>query len=80
VGEREEHHPLRMLKDGTRIQIDLRDTLNIDKILLGTTALKYERDTGAVFIDFPETLHAGQVYSIDFYYSGHPEETGRFGG
>jgi len=70
----------RMLKDGKRIQIDLRDALTIDKILLGAEVLKYERDTGAVFIDFPETLHAGRVYSIDFYYSGHPEETGRFGG
>ena len=69
----------RMLKDDTRIQLDLTETLNIDKILLGTTPLKYERDTGAVFIDFPETLHAGQTYSIDFYYSGHPVETGRFG-
>jgi aminopeptidase N len=70
----------RMLKDGTRIQLDLFETLNIDKILLGTMPLKYERDTGAVFINFPQTLHAGQVYSIDFYYSGHPVETGRFGG
>ncbi len=70
----------RMLKDGTRIQLDLRDTLNIDRILLGGTALKYVRDTGAVFVDFPQTLRAGQVYSIDFYYSGHPEQTGRFGG
>lgn len=70
----------RMLKDGTRIQLDLRDSLNIDKILFGTIPLKYERDTGAVFIDFPQTLHAGQIYSIDFYYSGHPVETGRFGG
>jgi aminopeptidase N len=70
----------KMLKDGTRIQLDLRDTLSIDKILLGETTLKYVRDDGAVFVDFPETLHAGRVYSIDFYYSGHPEETGRFGG
>src|SRR2546430_12180672 len=31
--------------------------------------LKYERDSGAVFIDFPETLKAGRTYSIDFYYS-----------
>jgi aminopeptidase N len=69
----------RMLQDGTRIQIDLTDKLNIDKILWGTTPLHYTRDTGAVFLDFPETLHAGQTYSIDFYYSGHPPETGRFG-
>jgi aminopeptidase N len=70
----------RMLKDGTRIQLDLRETLNIDKILYGASPLKYERDSGAVFIDFPETLQAGRVYTIEFYYSGHPEETGRFGG
>jgi aminopeptidase N len=70
----------KMLKDDTRIQLDLIDTLNIDKILLGETPLKYERDSGAVFVDFPETLHSGQVYSIDFYYSGSPVTTGRFGG
>jgi aminopeptidase N len=70
----------RMLADGTRIQLDLRETLKIDKILMGTTALKYERDAGAVFVDFPETLHAGKIYSIDFYYSGYPQEIGRFGG
>ena len=71
----------RMLKDGTRIQIDLQEPLDIDKIVYGSTELKYQRDTGgAVFIDFPQTLHAGQIYSIDFYYSGHPRTTGRFGG
>jgi aminopeptidase N len=70
----------RMLKDGTRIQLDLLETLKIDKILMGTTPLKYERDSGAVFVEFPETLRAWKVYSIDFYYSGHPEEIGRFGG
>jgi aminopeptidase N len=70
----------RMLKDGNRIQIDLRETLRIDKILWDGTPLKYERDSGAVFVEFPRMLLAGQVYSIDFYYSGHPVETGRFGG
>ena len=70
----------KMLQDGTRIQLDLHAALNVDKILLGDTPLKYERDSGAVFVDFPETLHAGRVYSIDFYYSGNPLTTGRFGG
>jgi aminopeptidase N len=70
----------RMLKDGTRIQLDLTDALAIDKILLGETALQYDRDGSAVFVNFPHTLHAGQTYSIDFYYSGNPPETGRFGG
>ena len=41
--------------------------------------LKYSRDSGAVFVDFPETLKAGETYAIDFYYSGNPVETGRFG-
>jgi aminopeptidase N len=70
----------KMLKDDTRIQLDLADALNIDRILLGTTQLKYQRDSGAVFVDFPETLHAGRTYSIDFYYSGTPVHQGRFGG
>ena len=29
---------------------------------------------------FPRRLKAGQVYSIDFHYSGKPASTGRFGG
>jgi aminopeptidase N len=69
----------RMLKDDSRIQIDLTQKLNIDKVLLGTTELKYQRDEGAVFIDFPEPLKSGQTYSIDFYYSGNPPDSGRFG-
>ncbi len=69
-----------MVKDDTRIQLDLVSTLNVDKILLGSTALKYERELNTVFVDFPETLKAGRIYSIDFYYSGNPQETGRFGG
>ena len=82
----------RMLKDGTRIQLDLYDNLNIDKIVFaGQRAkskgestsemnLKYSRDSGAVFIDFPQALRAGRVYTIDFYYSGTPQTIGRFGG
>jgi aminopeptidase N len=69
----------KMLKDGNRIHLDLNEALKIDQILMGTTALKYERDSGAVFVNFPETLHARQTYAIDFYYSGNPVETGRFG-
>src|SRR6202034_714852 len=70
----------KMLADGTRIQLDLHPALEVVKILLGTAQLKYVRDSGAVFVDFPETLHAGQEYTIDFYYSGHPLQTARFGG
>ena len=70
----------KMLSDDKRIQLDLYDNLNIDKIMLGTETLKYERADGAVFVDFPKTLKRGQTYSIDFHYSGEPKTTGRFGG
>jgi len=70
----------RMLKDDTRIQIDLHPDLNVDRILYGSTPLKYERQFRSLFINFPQTLEKGKVYSIDFYYSGTPLHTGRFGG
>src|SRR5262245_40001360 len=41
----------RMLADDTRIQIDLYANLNVDKILFGSTPLKYERELNAVFVD-----------------------------
>ena len=75
-----------MLKADTRIQLDLVPTFNIDKIVLDeadgkTRALKYERAASrTVYVDFPETLKKGGMYTIEFYYSGHPVEMGRFGG
>ena len=70
----------RMLKDDSRIQLDLFASLNVDKITLGAAELKYTREINTVFVDFPAALKKGSVQSIDFYYSGYPKETGRFGG
>src|SRR5215510_13633189 len=70
----------KMLKDDNRIQLDLFDNLKVDKILYGSTELKYTRELGAVFVDFPATLKKNSVQSIEFHYSGSPKETGRFGG
>ena len=67
----------KMLKDDTRIQVDLFSTLKVDKVLLGDNELKYEREFNAVFVDFPQTLKKNSVYTIDFYYSGNPAESGR---
>ena len=69
----------RMLKDDTRIQIDLYENLNVDKILFAGQNLKYTRDAGAVLIDLPRTFHSGKIYSIDFYYSGKPVNLERGG-
>jgi len=70
----------RMLEDGNRMQLDLFENMNVDSILLGETELAFSREFNAVFVDFPMTLMEGDEYSIDFHYSGHPVETGRFGG
>ena len=72
----------KMLKDDTRIQLELYANLNIDRItapLKGVPHdLKYTRDVNTVYIDFPEALRSGRTYSIEFHYSGHPLEVGRF--
>jgi aminopeptidase N len=70
----------KMLKDDTRIQLELYANYAIDKILMGATTLKYERDHNTVYVDFPETLRTGRTYTIEFHYHGLPEEQGRFGG
>ena len=63
----------KMLEDGSRIQLDLTETLQINKITFGEEALKYSRDSGAVFIDFPRALKSGRTYSVDVYYWGLPD-------
>jgi aminopeptidase N len=70
----------RMLQDDTRIQLDLYANLAVDRIVLGMTPLAFARELNTVFVDFPSTLKKGRVYAIDFYYSGTPQEIGRFGG
>jgi aminopeptidase N len=70
----------RMLKDDSRIQLDLFANLAVDRILFERQELKYERVLGTVYVDFPRPLKNGRTYSIDFFYSGNPTETGRFGG
>ena len=70
----------KMLKDDTRIQLELYANLAVGKILHDTTPLKYERELNTVYIDFPETLRSGRSYEITFHYSGSPQEQGRFGG
>ena len=69
----------RMVKDDTRIQLELFSNYTIEKIAIGAQALEFQRDHNTVYIDFPETLRANRTYSIEFHYSGQPREQGRFG-
>ena len=76
----------RMLEDGNRIQLDLAPTFRIDGISLendhrAPTPLTYQRVGGrTIYVDFPHTLRKGKIYTVEFHYSGHPVEMGRFGG
>jgi aminopeptidase N len=85
----------RMLQEGTRIQLELDPSLQIDSITwtgdgsavegpIGANAgfgkaLKYTREERTVWVDFPETLHTGQRVKVLFVYSGKPVTQGRFG-
>ena len=69
-----------MTEDGQRIQLDLFENMSIDSILFRGSPPPYSREFNAVFLDFPEMLQEGVTYAIDFHYSGHPQESGRFGG
>jgi aminopeptidase N len=70
----------KMLEDGSRIQLDLSELLQIDSVSLHGQPLHYTRDSGAVFIQSPQTLHAGQTYDLVVAYHGAPVAKGRFGG
>ena len=70
----------KMLRDDTRIQLELYANLQVDGILMGQTPLKYERLHNTLYVDFPETLRNGRTYTVDVRYSGMPQEQGRFGG
>lgn len=69
-----------MLKNDNIIQIDLHETLKVDSIVFSHSPIIFKRKFDSVFIDFPEILTVNNVYEIEFYYSGNPKETGRFGG
>lgn len=69
----------KMLKAANKIQLDLYKNLNIDRIMANNQSLTYERKGNTVYITFPHKLKKGVTEEIDFYYSGYPKATGRFG-
>ncbi len=69
----------RMLEDGTRIQLELLPSLQIDGITQAGKPLRYSREERTVWVDFPTTQHQGSVVEIVFAYEGKPVAQGRFG-
>ncbi len=55
-----------------RFQLDLYDTLSIDKIVYKGKNLPFTREFNAVFVQFPSTLALGSIQEVKVYYHGVP--------
>ncbi len=62
----------KVITNFSRLQIDLVKKMKIEKIVFNHQPLKFTRDLGAVYIDFPEDLKRGDIHDITVYYSGKP--------
>lgn len=60
------------ITDFTRLQIDLFPELRIESITWQNKTLPFQREAGAVFITFPETIQAGTSGNFKVNYSGTP--------
>lgn len=70
----------KMLKEDSRVQLDLVSALKVEKIMFEGSALAYTREYDAVFVDFPRPLKKDEVAAVDFYFSGQATgERGRGG-
>lgn len=56
-----------------RMQIDLYENMNIDKILYKGKRLPYSREYNAVFVEFPEEQVKDSQGEIKIYYGGIPQ-------
>ncbi|MBC7914281.1 MAG: M1 family metallopeptidase [Pyrinomonadaceae bacterium] len=55
-----------------KLQFDLFENLNIDKVIYKGRLLKYRREFNAVFIEFPKTIKKRTEDAFTVYYSGSP--------
>ncbi len=63
----------KVVKNTSKIQVDLFENMQIDSIVFEGKKLNYKRDFGAVFIDFEkQQIVDGLDKKIRFYYSGNP--------
>jgi aminopeptidase N len=63
----------KMLEESSKIQLDLFENMNVDSIVFNNKKLDFQREFGAVFINFPERLSvSGAVLKLQFYHSGNP--------
>ena len=61
------------LIDLNKLQIDLAENLNIEKITYKDKNLSFARDFDAVLIDFSETINKDKVFNFTVHYNGVPQ-------
>jgi aminopeptidase N len=64
----------KVLYDGSNMQIDLQEPLDIKQVEWNKQALKYKREGNAFVIYFPAKLQEGITEKIKIEYSGKPRE------
>jgi aminopeptidase N len=63
----------KMLKESSKIQLDLFENMKVDSIVFEHKKLDFKREFGAVFISFPTPLKVtDNILKLQFYYSGNP--------
>ncbi|KAB2881505.1 M1 family metallopeptidase [bacterium] len=62
----------KVVDETSRIQIDLFDNMQIDKIAYDNKPLVFTREFNAVFITFPKPLKKNSMQTLVVYFSGKP--------
>ena len=60
-------------KDLNKIQVDLAENLEIQKISHNNQELNFSREFDAVIIDFPFTIKEGNIFDVKIDYAGIPQ-------
>ncbi|MEL0008854.1 MAG: M1 family metallopeptidase [Flammeovirgaceae bacterium] len=60
-------------KDLNKIQVDLAENLEIQKISHNNQELDFSREFDAVIIDFPFTIKEGNIFDVKIDYAGIPQ-------
>tara|TARA_B100000212_G_C27379265_1_gene536195 strand:+ start:1829 stop:3481 length:1653 start_codon:yes stop_codon:yes gene_type:complete len=61
------------IRDLNKLQIDLSENLNINKITHKDQELSYSRELDAVLIDFVSTIKKGNIFEFTVFYEGIPQ-------
>ena len=61
-----------LLKKQDTIQIDLYKNLKVDSIVYNTKKINFSRVEGAIFIALPNSIRAGNLFTLTISYNGKP--------